>query len=31
MLSKTPVLEFSSIDEIYLVLDGYYFPNDICL
>jgi hypothetical protein len=25
-----PVLEFSSADEIYLVIDGTYFPNDIC-
>ena len=31
MLHKAPVLEFSSTDEIYLVLDGTYFPNDICL
>ncbi|WP_240668934.1 transposase [Flavobacterium columnare] len=31
MLNKSPVLEFSSTDEIYLVLDGTYFPNDICL
>ncbi|AUX17603.1 hypothetical protein [Flavobacterium columnare] len=31
MLNKSPVLEFSSADEIYLVLDGTYFPNDICL
>ena len=31
MLRKAPVLEFSSTDEIYLVLDGTYFPNDICL
>jgi hypothetical protein len=31
MLSKAPVLEFSSIDEIYLVLDGTYFLNDIFL
>ena len=31
MLRKSPVLEFSSTDEIHLVLDGTYFPNDICL
>ena len=31
MLDKTPVLEFSSTNEIYLVLDGTYFPNDIYL
>jgi hypothetical protein len=31
MLHKAPVLEFSSTDEIYLVLDGTYFPNDVCL
>lgn len=31
MLSKAPILEFSSTDEIYLVIDGTYFPNDICL
>ncbi|GEM59306.1 hypothetical protein FC1_25440 [Flavobacterium columnare NBRC 100251 = ATCC 23463] len=31
MLNKSPVLEFSSADEIYLVLGGTYFPNDICL
>ena len=31
MLRRAPVLEFSSTDEIYLVLDGTYFPNDICL
>ncbi len=31
MLRKAPVLEISSTDEIYLVLDGTYFPNDICL
>ena len=31
MLSKAPVLEFSSTDEIYLVIDGTYFSNDICL
>jgi hypothetical protein len=31
MLRKAPVLEFSSTDEIYLVLDGTYFPSDICL
>ncbi len=31
MLAKAPVLEFSSSDEIYLVIDGTYFPNDICL
>lgn len=31
MLCKAPVLEFNSTDEIYLVLDGTYFSNDICL
>jgi Zn ribbon nucleic-acid-binding protein len=31
MLKKAPVLEFSSTDEIYMVIDGTYFPNDICL
>jgi hypothetical protein len=31
MLSKAPVLGFSSTDEIYLVFDGTYFQNDICL
>ncbi|MFN7099243.1 MAG: hypothetical protein ACK4M4_02560 [Flavobacterium sp.] len=31
MLSKIPVFEVSSTDEIYLVIDGTYFPNDICL
>jgi len=31
MLSNAPVLEFSTTDEMYLVLDGTYFPNDICL
>lgn len=29
MLVKAPVLEFSSTDEIYLVIDGTYFSNDI--
>ena len=31
MVHKALVLEFSTTDEIYLVLDGTYFPNDICL
>ncbi|WP_240668950.1 transposase [Flavobacterium columnare] len=31
MLSKAPVLEFSTSDNVYLVIDGTYFPNDICL
>ncbi|WP_424959246.1 MULTISPECIES: IS256 family transposase, variant Zn-binding type [Flavobacterium] len=31
MLSKAPVLEFSSTDDVYLMIDGTYFPNDICL
>jgi hypothetical protein len=31
MLNKAPVLEFSSIDQVYLVIDVTYFPNDICL
>jgi hypothetical protein len=31
MLSKAPIIEFISSDEIYLVKDGTYFPNDICL
>jgi len=31
ILRKAPVLEFSFTDEIYLVLDAAYFPNDICL
>lgn len=31
MLCKATVLEFSSTDENCLVLDGTYFPNDICL
>lgn len=31
MLIKAPVLEFNTTDEIYLVIDGTYFPNDICL
>jgi hypothetical protein len=31
MLLKAPVLAFHSKDEIYLVIDGTYFPNDICL
>ena len=31
MLPKAPVLEFSSTDEIYLILDRTYFPNDIHL
>lgn len=31
MLSKAPILEFSPTDQIYLVLDGTYSPNDICL
>ena len=25
------MLEFNTFDEIYLVIDGNYFPNDICL
>jgi hypothetical protein len=31
MLRKAPVLEFSFTDEIYLVLDGTYFLNGICV
>lgn len=31
MLNKAPVLEFSTVDHIYLVIDGTYFPNNICL
>lgn len=31
MLRKTPILEFSFTNEIYLFLDATYFPNDICL
>jgi hypothetical protein len=31
MLCKVTVLKFRSTDEIYLVLDGTYFPNDIYL
>ncbi len=31
MLFKVPVLEFNSTDDAYLIIDGTYFPNDICL
>lgn len=31
MLAKPPVLEFDSSDKVYLVIDGTYFPNDLCL
>ncbi|MFC6877065.1 IS1/IS1595 family N-terminal zinc-binding domain-containing protein [Flavobacterium myungsuense] len=31
MLRKAPVLEFSYTDKIYLIIDGTYFPNDVCL
>ncbi|WP_198424928.1 transposase [Flavobacterium columnare] len=31
MLSKAPVLEFSSTNDFYFMIDGTYLPNDICL
>lgn len=31
MLSEALVSEFSSTDEIYLIIDGAHFPNHICL
>lgn len=31
MLAQPPVLEFDSSDKVYLVVDGTYFPNDLCL
>ncbi len=31
MLNKAPVLTYDSSDYVYLVIDGTYFSNDVCL
>jgi len=31
MLNKAPVLAYDPLDHVYLVMDGTYFSNDLCL